>query len=221
MPQKILENANMNQYFQQAHFTQSATTPKTLPPEAGFEVAFAGRSNSGKSSSINRICSQKSLARTSKTPGRTQLINFFALPQGEYLVDLPGYGYAKVPEKIKLEWQRFINDYLTKRSTLKGLIIVMDIRHPLTEHDSMLLQWATARELPVHILLNKSDKLSRGAVSNEVLAIRKKLAEYKGEITVQAFSAQTGTGVEIVWDKLEEWLDRKTIKIDDSATVHI
>ncbi|MEN9433274.1 MAG: hypothetical protein RLZZ422_863 [Pseudomonadota bacterium] len=220
MPQKILENANMNHYFQQAHFTQSATTAKTLPPEAGFEVAFAGRSNSGKSSSLNRICSQRSLARTSKTPGRTQLINFFALPQGEYLVDLPGYGYAKVPEKLKLEWQSFINDYLTKRKTLKGLVIVMDIRHPLTEHDGMLLEWANSRNLPVHILLNKSDKLSRGAVMNELLAVQKKLETYAGKITVQAFSAQTGLGVEIVWNQLEVWLGRKVKLLDDSATVH-
>ncbi|WP_020558958.1 ribosome biogenesis GTP-binding protein YihA/YsxC [Thiofilum flexile] len=209
----------MNHYFQQARFTQSATTPKTLPPEAGFEVAFAGRSNSGKSSSINRICSQRSLARTSKTPGRTQLINFFALPQGEYLVDLPGYGYAKVPEAIKLEWQRFINDYLTKRKTLKGLIIVMDIRHPLTEHDSMLLQWAAARNLPVHILLNKADKLKRGAIMNELLAVRKKLQEFNGNITVQTFSAQDGLGLDVVWAKLEEWLERSQ-NTNDSATIH-
>ena len=210
----------MNHYFQQARFTQSATTPKTLPPEAGFEVAFAGRSNSGKSSSINRICSQRSLARTSKTPGRTQLINFFALPQEEYLVDLPGYGYAKVPEAIKLEWQRFINDYLTKRKTLKGLVIVMDIRHPLTEHDSMLLHWAVSRSLPVHILLNKSDKLKRGAVITEVLAVRKKLNEYHGHITVQAFSAQDGLGLDIVWAKLEEWLERSPTVKDSSVTIH-
>lgn len=220
MPQKILENANMNYYFQQARFTQSATTPKTLPPESGFEVAFAGRSNSGKSSSINRICSQRSLARTSKTPGRTQLINFFVLPQGEYLVDLPGYGYAKVPEAVKLEWQRFINDYLTKRQTLKGLVIVMDIRHPLTEHDSMLLQWAVSRNLPVHILLNKSDKLKRGAVMNELLAVQKKLKEFNGDITVQAFSAHDGLGLELVWGKLEEWLERRNNNNVDSATIH-
>ena len=135
----------MNAYFQQATFIQSATTGKTLPSETGAEIAFAGRSNSGKSSTINRVCSQKSLARTSKTPGRTQLINFFALNDGAQLVDLPGYGYAKVPEAVKLKWQTFIEAYLVKRTTLKGLILVMDVRRPLTAFDESLLDWAEQR----------------------------------------------------------------------------
>lgn len=204
-----LENANimMNHYYQQASFVQSATTPKTLPKESGLEVAFAGRSNSGKSSTINRVCFQKSLARTSKTPGRTQLINFFTLPEGQWLVDLPGYGYAKVPENIKLEWQKFIEAYLTMRTTLKGLILVMDIRHPMTIFDQGLLTWAEHRQLPVHILLNKADKLSRGATQNTVLAVRKELTQYMS-VSAQAFSATNGLGLEELWEKLDEWYER-------------
>jgi GTP-binding protein len=209
-----LENANMmNHYYQQASFVQSATTPKTLPKESGLEVAFAGRSNSGKSSTINRTCSQKSLARTSKTPGRTQLINFFTLPEGQWLVDLPGYGYAKVPEHLKLEWHKFIDAYLTTRATLKGLILVMDIRHPLTSFDQDLLTWAAHRHLPVHILLNKADKLSRGATQNMVLAVRKELADYPNQVSAQAFSASSGLGLEILWAKLDEWFGRNVKEV--------
>lgn len=198
----------MNHYFQQASFVQSATTIKTLPPEDGMEIAFAGRSNSGKSSSLNRICSQKSLARTSKTPGRTQLINFFRLPQGEFLVDLPGYGYAKVPESVKLEWQKFIESYLSNRKTLQGLVLVMDIRHPMTEHDRMLLNWAKVSKLPVHVLLNKSDKLKRGPAKNMFLKVRRELEEYGDHVTVQMFSALKREGLPEVWDQLETWLGR-------------
>jgi GTP-binding protein len=203
----------MNHYYQQASFVQSATTPKTLPKESGLEVAFAGRSNSGKSSTINRTCSQKSLARTSKTPGRTQLINFFTLPEGQWLVDLPGYGYAKVPEHLKLEWHKFIDAYLTTRATLKGLILVMDIRHPLTSFDQDLLTWAAHRHLPVHILLNKADKLSRGATQNMVLAVRKELADYPNQVSAQAFSASSGLGLEILWAKLDEWFGRNVKEV--------
>ncbi|WP_298611873.1 ribosome biogenesis GTP-binding protein YihA/YsxC [uncultured Thiothrix sp.] len=206
----------MNHYYQQASFVQSATTPKTLPKESGLEVAFAGRSNSGKSSTINRVCSQKSLARTSKTPGRTQLINFFTLPEGQLLVDLPGYGYAKVPENLKIQWQKFIEAYLTMRTTLKGLILVMDIRHPMTMFDQGLLAWAAHRQLPVHILLNKADKLSRGAMQNTVLAVRKELITYQSPVTVQAFSASSGLGLEELWEKLNEWFERGAKKIEVS-----
>lgn len=208
----------MNHYYQQASFVQSATTPKTLPKESGLEIAFAGRSNSGKSSTINRVCSQKSLARTSKTPGRTQLINFFTLPEGQLLVDLPGYGYAKVPENLKIQWQKFIEAYLTTRGTLKGLILVMDIRHPMTVFDQGLLAWAAHRQLPVHVLLNKADKLSRGAVQNTLLAVRKELSQYASPVTVQAFSASGGLGLEELWAKLDEWFERE-LK-ESTAAIH-
>ena len=199
----------MNHYFQQASFLQSATTRKTLPPESGLEIAFAGRSNAGKSSVINTLCSQKSLARTSKTPGRTQLINFFRLPDQHFLVDLPGYGYAKVPEAVKLEWQGFIEAYLTQRNTLRGLILVMDIRHPLTAYDQTLLSWSYRRQLPVHILLNKADKLTRGAAANVLLSVRNAVAD-SGFITVQTFSSLNKQGRESCWAVLESWLGRET-----------
>ena len=192
-------------YFQQAAFLQSATTKKTLPAERGREVAFAGRSNAGKSSVINRVCSQKSLARTSKTPGRTQLINFFQLPDEHSLVDLPGYGYAKVPEAAKLEWQKFIEAYLIQRKTLQGLILVMDIRHPLTAHDQTLLHWVNSRQLKAHILLNKADKLTKGAAASTLLQVRKALSQYP-YISVQTFSALNQQGLDTCWQVLDQWL---------------
>ncbi len=196
----------MSAFYQQARFLQSATTTNTLPPELGFEVAFAGRSNSGKSSTLNRLCQQKSLARTSKTPGRTQLINFFELPEGKYLVDLPGYGYAKVPERIKLEWQKFIESYLTSRFTLCGLVIVMDIRRPMLEHDISMLTWAESRNLPVHVVLNKYDKLKHGQAKNTLLKTQQQLKKYKNQCSVQIFSALKGLGVEELSRKLDSWL---------------
>jgi len=196
----------MSAFYQQARFLQSATTTETLPPELGFEVAFAGRSNSGKSSTLNRLCQQKSLARTSKTPGRTQLINFFSLPDGKFLVDLPGYGYAKVPEKVKLKWQKFIESYLTQRFTLRGLVIVMDIRRPMLEHDLKTLSWADSRKLPVHVVLNKSDKLKHGQAKSMLLKTRQQLQKYSNTTSVQIFSALKGIGVEELWAQLDMWL---------------
>lgn len=196
--------------YRQASFLQSATTIKTLPPEQGFEVAFSGRSNSGKSSTLNTLCQQKSLARTSKTPGRTQLINFFSLPEEKFLVDLPGYGYAKVPEKIKLEWQRFIESYLTTRSTLRGLVIVMDIRRPMLEHDLSMLEWAESRNLPTHIVLNKSDKLKRGQANTSFLKTKQQIKQYSHPVTVQMFSALKKIGVRELEKQLGTWLAPET-----------
>ena len=196
----------MNKNYHQAKFLQSSSDTNSLPPELGFEVAFAGRSNSGKSSSLNRVCQQRSLARTSKTPGRTQLINFFAIPEGRYLVDLPGYGYAKVPDKVKRQWQRFIETYLNTRWTLRGLVQVMDIRHPLKDYDRMMLGWAVEKQFSVHVLLNKSDKLKRGAINNTLLKVKKDLKQYDVPISVQTFSATKGDGIAELWDTLDSWL---------------
>ena len=196
----------MNKNYHQAKFFQSASGINSLPPELGFEVAFAGRSNSGKSSSLNKVCQQRSLARTSKTPGRTQLINFFSLPEGRYLVDLPGYGYAKVPEKVKHKWQRFIESYLDTRWTLQGVILVMDIRHPMKDYDRMMLRWAADRQLSVHVLLNKSDKLKRGMTSRALLAVKKELKQYSMPVSVQTFSALKGEGLQELWCVLDNWL---------------
>jgi GTP-binding protein len=203
----------MSAYYQQARFTQSATIQNTLPAELGFEVAFAGRSNAGKSSSLNRLCQQRSLARVSKTPGRTQLINFFALPQGRYLVDLPGYGYAKVPEKLKKQWQAFIESYLNTRFTLRGLVLIMDIRHPMQDYDKVMLSWAQSRDLAVHILLNKSDKLKRGKATASLMKVRKELQQHTNPVSIQMFSAFKGDGVEILREKLDSWLYPEEMKI--------
>ena len=202
----LIMTKEMNKNYHQAKFTQSASGPSSLPPELGFEVAFAGRSNSGKSSSLNKVCQQKSLARTSKTPGRTQLINFFAIPEGRYLVDLPGYGYAKVPDKVKRQWQQFIETYLNTRWTLRGLVQVMDIRHPLKDYDRMMLSWAEEKQCPVHVLLNKSDKLKRGATHTTLLKVKKDLKQYDVPISVQTFSATKGDGINQLWDRLDSWL---------------
>ena len=196
----------MSHRYHQAKFIQSAANMDGLPPELGFEVAFAGRSNAGKSSVLNRLCQQKSLARTSKTPGRTQLINFFALPDGRYLVDLPGYGYAKVPENVRKQWQRFIDAYLEQRWTLKGVVLLMDIRHPLKNYDQMMLDWAEQKNLAVHVLLNKSDKLKRGATQNTLLSVRKKLKKYNAPRSVQTFSALNGDGFDELTAVLDSWL---------------
>ncbi|MGF1546928.1 MAG: ribosome biogenesis GTP-binding protein YihA/YsxC [Thiotrichales bacterium] len=194
------------QNFNAATFLLSCAHLRQLPPATGPEVAVAGRSNSGKSSTLNRLCQRRQLARVSKTPGRTQLINYFALPSGAYLVDLPGYGFAKVPEAVRLQWERLMESYLTRRESLRGLLLIMDIRHPLTPLDLQMLDWCRARALPVHILLNKADKLGRGAQQATVLGVRRRLAEMSMNMTVQGFSASSGAGLEEAIAILEGWL---------------
>ncbi len=201
----------MGSIYRNARFLTSSTTRNTLPEETGLEVVFAGRSNSGKSSTLNCLCEQKGLARVSKTPGRTQLINFFDLPDGNRLVDLPGYGYAKVPEKIKKEWQQFIESYMTERTTLAGLVIIMDIRHPMRDYDHIMLNWAEARQLPTHIILNKSDKLKHGLVTRTVLETRKALKEYDLPTSVQAFSSLKKIGVSDLANQLNTWFSENNV----------
>lgn len=190
-----------------AGFLISAPTLALCPPDVGREVAFAGRSNAGKSSCINALARQKQLARASKTPGRTQLINFFALTEGRRLVDLPGYGYAKVSHTMKEEWQRHLGEYLQGRYSLRGLVLLMDIRHPLTDFDQSMLAWAAERHLPVHCVLTKADKLNRGPALNALQAVRKQLRELGFDCTAQLFSALKMDGLEALGDKLGEWLD--------------
>lgn len=172
-----------------------------------LEVAFAGRSNAGKSSALNTLCDQKSLARISKTPGRTQLINFFPLDEQRTLVDLPGYGYAKVPAKIRREWQQLMENYLGKREQLRGLVVIMDIRHPLKDYDTQMLEWCEHMQIPVHILLTKADKLKRGAASKQLLMVKKEIMESGFEVTVQMFSALKKTGLEDFQSVLSEWFE--------------
>lgn len=195
--------------FNKATFTQSAPSIRECPPEEGVEVAFAGRSNAGKSSAINALTNNGKLARTSKTPGRTQLINFFALSDSQRLVDLPGYGYAKVSRELKEQWQRYLSEYLQTRRCLKGLILLMDIRHPLQEFDTTMLDWAVQAGMPVHILLTKADKLSRGAAGTVLIQVRNsmKAAGMEGKVTAQCFSSLKNTGVDQLKEKLEGWLN--------------
>jgi GTP-binding protein len=190
--------------YNNATFLISSPSLKELPPDEGIEVAFIGRSNAGKSSALNTITGIKGLARTSKTPGRTQMINLFNLTDDQRLVDLPGYGYAKVPLAIKHRWQRNINEYLQSRRCLKGLVLIMDIRHPLKEYDQRCIEWAVHSDLPTHILLTKADKLSRGAAINTLLEVRKALEQMQ-QVTVQLFSSLNKAGLEEALLQLDSW----------------
>ncbi len=183
--------------YQKAVFLQSAAKLSQCPTSVVAEVAFAGRSNAGKSSAINTLTDNKKLARTSKTPGRTQLINYFSIDDENSLVDLPGYGYAKVPIAMKREWDKNLSEYLQNRDALRGLILLMDIRHPFQEFDTMMLNWAMDGEMPVHILLTKSDKLKRGAAKSTLLAVEKHLKESKVDdlVSAQLFSSLKNEGV--------------------------
>ncbi len=185
-----------------AQFVMSAPTHYTLTADEGAEVAFAGRSNAGKSSALNSLTNQTTLARVSKTPGRTQHLVVFEIEPGRRLIDLPGYGYAKVPPALRAAWGEAMRDYFAQRQSLKGLVICMDVRHPLTDFDLMMLDFCDDRRLDCHILLTKADKLSRGAAGNTLQAVRKALREAESPASVQVFSAHAGTGV----DEARSWV---------------
>jgi GTP-binding protein len=191
--------------YQKAVFLLSVADLPQLPPDEGVEVAIVGRSNAGKSSVLNQLTQNKGLARVSKTPGRTQLINLFGLDEDRRLADLPGYGYAKVPPSMKRKWQTLLDNYLRSRECLHGLILVMDIRHPLKEFDHLMLSWTSQCDLPVHILLNKSDKLTQSAASKTLREVKEKLKPYANEVSVQTFSAMKGKGVKELRDKMDGW----------------
>jgi GTP-binding protein len=197
--------------YPQVRFLTSANKLGQLPPDTGVEVAVAGRSNAGKSSAINAITQRKGLARTSKSPGATRLLNFFELDAGRRLVDLPGYGFAKVSGDMRAHWGTLLTGYFAKRESLQGTIVVMDVRHPLTEHDQSMLQLASTRGLPVHILLTKADKLGRGAGGNALQAVRRQLPR-QGSVTVQLFSALAGDGLQEARGALEKLLHGRPIK---------
>lgn len=186
-----------------ARYVASAHDLTQLPAGAGPEVAFAGRSNAGKSSAINALVGHNRLAFVSKTPGRTQMINFFALPRDRFLVDLPGYGYAKVPEKERARWGEVISRYLMERPNLVGLVAIMDVRHPLTPLDRQLLDWFLPGGRPVHILLTKADKLSRQQAAKQLAAVRRELG--RGPMTVQLFSSLSRTGLDEAAATIESW----------------
>ena len=192
--------------FNDAEFLLGVASLKQLPEDDGTEAAFVGRSNSGKSSTINAIAGRRALARTSKQPGRTQQINFFRLGDQCHLVDLPGYGYAKVNAATRRGWDALIDGYLRKRQALTGLVLVMDARRPLTVFDRQILDWCAQSDVPVRGLLNKADKLGRGAASQALLQARRELASHPVECELQLFSALHGQGVEEVRDLLARWL---------------
>ena len=184
-------------WLRKAEFLMSAPKLNLCVEDTGYEIAFAGRSNAGKSSAINALTNQKQLARASKKPGRTQMINFFSLGNPDQrLVDLPGYGYAAVPEAMKLVWQKELENYLIHRQSLQGLVLLMDIRHPLQHFDVMMLEWAYSRKLFVHVLLTKSDKLNRGPASKVLQEVQQQLKKMKLQFSIQLFSSMNKQGLE-------------------------
>lgn len=213
LPQKTALN------YRRAHFLTSAPTLRECPADEGAEVAFAGRSNAGKSSAINALTGNHKLARTSKTPGRTQLLNFFSLDETHRLVDLPGYGFAKVPLAVKEAWQRHLEAYLSQRASLRGLVLLMDIRHPLQPFDTLLLEWAARSAMPVHVLLTKADKLAFGARKTILMQVRQALAAKKiPEVSMQLFSALNNQGLEELQQQLDRWLSPSdTLTADEQA----
>ncbi len=201
------EQAAVNIDYRRAEFLKSAPSLNECPADSGAEVAFAGRSNAGKSSAINVLTGNKKLARTSKTPGRTQLINFFTLSDCQRIVDLPGYGFAKVPLAVKQQWQRHLEEYLRQRQSLRGLVLLMDTRRPMQEFDRMMLSWAESCNMPVHILLTKADKLKKGPAKSALLQLQKELTPLQGLVSVQLFSALKKTGLDQLQARLNIWLE--------------
>lgn len=199
--------------YDSAEFMTSAQKYSQCPADIGAEIAFAGRSNAGKSSSMNTLTRNSKLARTSKTPGRTQLLNFFTLSGGDYrLVDLPGYGFAKVNRSMKSDWEENIGEYLAERLSLRGVVLVMDIRHPLTEFDQRMVEWSVQAEMPMRILLTKADKLKRGPAKNTYLKVNNELKSRAPWLSAQLFSSLKNDGV----SELAEWINTQLTESIDT-----
>ncbi|HEX5362654.1 MAG TPA: ribosome biogenesis GTP-binding protein YihA/YsxC [Gallionella sp.] len=192
--------------FSQAAFYTTVNHMKDLPLHGGKEVAFVGRSNAGKSSAINTLANHVRLAYTSKTPGRTQHLNYFSLAEGKYLVDLPGYGYAKVPPDVQKHWEKLLGQYLQTRDELAGLVVIMDSRHPLTALDEGMLDWFAPTGKPVHVLLTKSDKLSRQQATKTLMEVKAYLKEHFPNCSVQLFSSLKKQGIEEAEKVIAGWL---------------
>ncbi|MGP1956319.1 MAG: ribosome biogenesis GTP-binding protein YihA/YsxC [Arsenophonus sp. NC-PE1-MAG3] len=199
---------NKNYNYHQTKFVISAPDIHHLLNDNGIEIAFTGRSNAGKSSTLNALTKQKNLARISKTPGRTQLINLFEVADGIRLVDLPGYGYAEAPESVKWKWQQALSEYLQKRKSLKGLIILMDIRHPLKNGDIQIIKWTVVMNIPILVLLSKADKLVPNKQKAQIIAVRDKLKIVASNIQVEIFSSLKKIGIDKLEFKLDEWFNK-------------
>ena len=204
---RLLTSISAAPDYRRARFVLSAARLSQCPPDTGLEVAFAGRSNAGKSSAINAICDHRGLARASKTPGRTQQINFFSLDREQRIVDLPGYGFAKVPEELRRQWGRLVEAYLRGRRSLAGIVLLMDIRHPLKDQDRSLIEWVAALDIPLHVLLTKADKLARGPAQGTLLSVQREL-RWVPRASTQLFSALTGQGVDEARSVLDSWFER-------------
>lgn len=205
--------------FRHAVFETSVAKSGALPPSspAAPEIAFAGRSNAGKSSALNTLAGHTRLAFVSKTPGRTQLINFFRLPSGACMVDLPGYGYAAVPLEVRKQWQSLLEHYLKRRENLIGLVLIMDSRRPLTDLDVQMIEWFVPTANPIHILLTKSDKLSRQEANQTLRSVREAIAIYGGQITVQLFSSLKKTGIDEAETVIGHWLEKDPAVFDHDS----
>ncbi|MBL4762937.1 MAG: YihA family ribosome biogenesis GTP-binding protein [Gammaproteobacteria bacterium] len=199
----------MNPVYRNTSFYISAYALTELPPDEAYEVAFAGRSNAGKSSALNCLVDQQSLARTSKTPGRTQLINFFSVKDDRYIVDLPGYGYAKVPKKTRQHWEKTLGGFLSERKSLRGVVVVIDSRRGLLEQDRQMIEWCRYYDLPVHLLLTKADKLKHQA-SVDVLKDALAFIGDEDDLSAQLFSATHKKGIDELHARLDSWLQFKT-----------
>ncbi len=208
------ENTQLRAYFARASFLKSAPEVRQLPLDYGVEIAFAGRSNAGKSSALNTLCAQKSLARASKRPGRTQLLNVFVLDEHKRLVDLPGYGYAEVPMEMRKNWGGMMDEYFSQRVSLKLTVLMMDIRHPMRPFDEMLIAACVKRQLPVHILLTKADKLSRGAAASVLQKLRNTLPE---GVTAQLFSSLNQQGLDEARSFLRDLMESHSSTMPESA----
>lgn len=202
----------MSTLLSKAKFLRSASTPQDFPEDISAEIAFCGRSNSGKSSAINSLCRQNNLARTSKTPGRTQLINFFKLDGDTCLVDLPGYGYAKAPDHVQKKWQQLMEEYLTNRQPLCGLMLLMDIRHPLTEIDWTMIRWTDYYQLPLYVLLTKADKVNRNHTVKTMTQVSSKIEQEGFDCGIQTFSATKQIGLSQAQNKIIDWLSSALTK---------
>jgi len=207
----------MKNHYQQSRFLLGTPDMRSAPADSGAEVAFAGRSNAGKSSALNVITGQRSLARISKAPGRTREINFFLVRDNLRLVDLPGYGYAKVSKSMQQQWQQNIARYLETRQSLCGVFLLMDIRHPLKDFDQLVLRWCNAASLPAHVLLTKADKLKRGPANATLLKVRSQLQELHPGSSLQLFSSLTRDGADAARAKLDDWLGIAAEDLNDTA----